>query len=140
MNGITIWHIRYKVLDLKGIAISKNSQKINHLLFADDSFFFIHLNKKSLTAFSTILKSYCAESGQVINFKKSIVTFSPFTPITSKEEVAKSLSISESDLFGKYLGIELDMGTNRKLIFQAIIDKVKKRILSWSAKFLSFAG
>ncbi|GAA0182401.1 hypothetical protein LIER_30368 [Lithospermum erythrorhizon] len=44
--------------NLKGISVAKQGQKINHLLFADDSLFFIHLDLKSINSFCNTIKDF----------------------------------------------------------------------------------
>ncbi|GAA0160374.1 hypothetical protein LIER_16943 [Lithospermum erythrorhizon] len=49
--------------NIKAVSIAKNSPPLSHLLFADDNFFFLHLNSKSLNSFSSILSDYYTDSG-----------------------------------------------------------------------------
>ncbi|GAA0164758.1 hypothetical protein LIER_20315 [Lithospermum erythrorhizon] len=126
--------------NLSGILIARNGPEITDLLFADDSYFFLKLDRKSINTFHNILASFCSNSGQIINLNNSIITFCSRTPNISKQEAVNTLNISPSETFGKCLGIDLDIGFNRKRVFLDLIDKIKLRILSWKSKFLNFEG
>lgn len=54
-----------------------------------------------------ILKQYEDISGQVVNFNKSTVTFSPNTTDANRREVCELLGVSEVQNPGKYLGIPM---------------------------------
>ncbi|GAA0149968.1 hypothetical protein LIER_37035 [Lithospermum erythrorhizon] len=49
--------------NLKGIGLARNGPKLFHLLFVDDSYFFMHLDNKSLDSFCSSLNFFCADSG-----------------------------------------------------------------------------
>ncbi|GAA0174708.1 hypothetical protein LIER_28042 [Lithospermum erythrorhizon] len=80
--------------DIKGVSIAKNGPQISHLPFADDSYFFIHLDNKSIHAFSSAISTFCKDCCQIINYHKSIITFSPNTPSHIKIYSLSSLGIS----------------------------------------------
>ncbi|GAA0170701.1 hypothetical protein LIER_24903 [Lithospermum erythrorhizon] len=109
----TFLHLQ-EIKDIKGVSIVKNDPLISHLLFADDNYFFIHLDNKTICALSSAISTFCKDSGQIINYHKSIITFSPNTPAHIKIVSLSSLGISSSDTFGSYLGVPLDITTNRK--------------------------
>ncbi|GAA0152774.1 hypothetical protein LIER_11171 [Lithospermum erythrorhizon] len=92
---------------LKGIGLARNRPKLTHLLFADDSYFFMHLDNKSLDAFPSSLSIFCSDSCQIINLHKSVITFSPLTPRNVKSDVLSALGIVESSLFGNYLDLQV---------------------------------
>ncbi|GAA0187084.1 hypothetical protein LIER_34372 [Lithospermum erythrorhizon] len=112
--------------DIKGVSIARNDPPLTHLLFADDSSFFLNLDLKSISVFVDTLSSYYKDSGQIINNDKSQIFFSPFTPTFAKNRTISTINVKESNGFGKYLGIPLDITINRKQIFVDIIDKIKK--------------
>ncbi|GAA0142185.1 hypothetical protein LIER_35532 [Lithospermum erythrorhizon] len=126
--------------DIKGVSITRNGLEISHLLFANDSYFFLHVNKTSIESLTNTLTSYGQNSGQNIDFKKSQVFFNPKASHSAKTFISNLLSIPSSSTFDFYLGIPLDIDTKRNLIFEDFVDKIKKRINSWSSKFLNFGG
>lgn len=71
---------------IHGINISKGGQKISHLLFPDDCFLFSKANPSENRILKDILTDFSNASGQVINYKKSSISFS----INMYEDLKKS--------------------------------------------------
>lgn len=61
---------------LPGLRIARNSPKINHLLFANDTMFFTNSDSHSCSSLVDILQKYESASGQKINVLKSSISFS----------------------------------------------------------------
>lgn len=55
-----------------GFGLSKWSDKINHLSYADDTILFCSANKKSMKLMIEVLKEYEKVSGQLINYARAI--------------------------------------------------------------------
>jgi len=60
---------------IQGIQVSNGGPMISHLLFADDSLFFLKADQKNSLNLLSIFKEYEAASGQKINLEKSSITF-----------------------------------------------------------------
>ncbi|XP_074306254.1 uncharacterized protein LOC141641494 [Silene latifolia] len=130
---------------LRGIKVSRNNILISHMLFADDSMFFIEGNSKSCDNLNKVLKDYCHALGQVINDNKSSMTLSPCSSLSFARKCFKTFNIPCDTNMGTYLGIPTDAGLSRcnkskREIFEFIIDKVRKRLSSWNCVLLSSAG
>jgi len=58
-----------------GIELSTRSERIPYLLFADDCLLFCKANTTTCKRLKSLLDSFCAHSGQLINYHKSTLTF-----------------------------------------------------------------
>lgn len=124
---------------LKGIKICREAPSVSHLLFANDSLVLLEANAENACVINSILDSYEACSGQVINKDKSSILFSKNTKPWQKEEVRNILHISEG-FKGTYLGLPVYIGKERAKTFQYLKDKVWNKIEGWKEKLLSKAG
>lgn len=125
---------------LKGIRVTRACPRVNHLLFADDTMFFIRANKDSCQTLKRILSQYEEASGQSINNLKSSITFSKRAPATLKNRIKDELNIQKEGGVGKYLRLPEHFGRKKRDLFSSIIDKIRQKGSSWSNRFLSTAG
>lgn len=125
---------------LTGISVARGSPRLNHLLFADDTMFFIKATKESSLALSRLLKRYEEASGQSINAAKSAITFSRKSPGSLKTAAKNALGIQKEGGLGKYLGLPEHFGRKKKEIFSSTIDRIKQKASNWSNRYLSSAG
>lgn len=125
---------------LPGVKVARNCPPINHLLFADDTMFFSKSSSSSCAALTSILSRYESASGQSINRSKSAITFSSKTVQATKDRAKRELNITNEGGIGKYLGLPEHFGRRKRDIFASIMDKIKQRAHSWTARFLSGAG
>ncbi|XP_074305947.1 uncharacterized protein LOC141641174 [Silene latifolia] len=123
-----------------GIKLSRNAPPLSHLLFADDSIFFLLDKEEAYGKLKLILANFCTASGQIMNESKCGILFSPSTTMRFVQEGLSVLHILDNKGIGRYLGIDTDFGSSKKDIFNALIEKVRRRISSWNAIFLSPAG
>ncbi|KAA3453909.1 reverse transcriptase [Gossypium australe] len=99
---------------LRGIRASINGPRINHFFIADDALLFVR-NRKS----------------QKINFEKSMVLFSPNTPIVQRNNFSDMLGMTVVENLNNYLGLPIPIDINNRL---------SCRINSWTKRLLSFGG
>ncbi|CAA7061573.1 unnamed protein product [Microthlaspi erraticum] len=102
--------------------------------------FFCKSNERTCKALKEILRKYEEASGQKINCQKSAITFSKRTPENVKRRVKNLLGITQEGGQGKYLGLPEAFGRRKKDLFNAIVDRICQRAISWSSKQLSSAG
>ncbi|XP_074291748.1 uncharacterized protein LOC141618543 [Silene latifolia] len=125
---------------LKGIKMCRQAPMISHLLFADDSIFFLEAQQQNCKNLMHIIDYYCEASGQCLNPSKSAVTLSPNRTLRNTQKCIKLLRVSAKKDLGVYLGLPTDFGSSKKLIFATLIEKVRKRIISWNNINLTPAG
>ncbi|XP_074288362.1 uncharacterized protein LOC141613522 [Silene latifolia] len=128
--------------NLRGTSVCRNSLPLSHLLFADDSIFFVEGHEKSCQVLFSILEKYCRASGQAINHDKSALLISPSSTM-SFAKTCMQAPISNS--LGTYLGLPSDVGNalekvTKKCLFNFVIEKIQRRIASWNGILLSPAG
>lgn len=125
---------------IKGIRLNRRCPTLSHLLFADDSIFFMKGTILECQNLAMILNQYCLGAGQEINLNKSGIYFSKGCPQSLKENMAKELRVPIIDKTGKYLGIPSDWGESKKQMFAWIIGRISSKLESWKEKLLSKAG
>lgn len=113
---------------------------ISHLFFADDSIFFTRASIDESNKLKCILERHCQASGQVINYDKSEVSFSANVEPPIRTRIIESLEVREVVNQTKYLGLPSIIGRSKKVVFQAILDKIKKKLGGWKEKTLSSGG
>ena len=126
--------------DLQGLRVARVCPRITHLLFADDTMFFLQASKENCKALNLILSRYEAASGQTINSEKSALTFSRKAPAELKAMIKRELHIQKEGGVGKYLGLPEQFGRRKRDLFASIIDRIQQKARGWSTKFLSSAG
>ncbi|XP_057793037.1 uncharacterized protein LOC131009639 [Salvia miltiorrhiza] len=123
-----------------GISIPRHCPPISNLFFADDSLVFFKTNVESVNGLNDILRKYEAASGQVINFDKSSVAFSPNTSSADSKMVTSILGIKQTQGHVMYLGLPTFVVRKKKLQFEYIRDRVLKKITGWDQKLFSTGG
>ena len=106
-----------------GIKIAPSASRIPCLLFADDSLLFCKASAQSCHKLKDILDTFCAQSGQVINFHKSSIVFSKNTSTFARQVVGGIFYIPHSSSIGKYLGCSLFHGRPSPALFQNLSAK-----------------
>jgi len=122
-----------------GVKISPRDMKIPCLLFANDCLLFAKANLASCSKVKSILDLFCSTSGQLINYYKSILTFSQNATLHQKQ-VTSMLNIPQRESLGKYLRCPVFQGCPSKSTFQELISKATAKLEGWKANCLSKAG
>ncbi|XP_073137815.1 uncharacterized protein [Henckelia pumila] len=123
---------------LTGVRIASSCTSITHLLFADDSLVFFKATINDCEAIRNCLIRYEKASGQLINYEKSSVSFSPNTNAAMAESIKSSLAISIMQSHEVYLGLPSISARSKSLQFRYLVERVVKRIQSWGSK--NFSG
>ena len=83
---------------------------------------------------------YKRASGQMVYFSKTDVSFNKPVPAERRNQIKILLNIREVLSLNKYLGAPTFVGWSRKKPFLFLVDCVKKRMLVWMNKLVSYAG
>ncbi|XP_021835074.2 uncharacterized protein [Spinacia oleracea] len=116
---------------IQGIKISRNAPSISHLFFADDALFCFKATPNSCRRIRECIDGFCSVSGEMINFGKSTVLFSPNTPTRFARILRRPLGVENKKEMGTYLGCPMDVDGRSSAKFQVIVDRVNDKIGSW---------
>ena len=86
-----------------GVKIAPTAPRIPCLFFADDILIFCKASAQACQTLKEVLDTFCAQSGQLINFHKSSIVFSKNTRNLAKQVVGGIFNIPHSMSIGKYL-------------------------------------
>lgn len=126
--------------EITGIKCGRSGPIVSHLLFADDSLLFFKASTTGSHAVKQVLQKYADASGQLINFQKSAITFSPSVREMQSQEIRNLLNVPMVEGHAMYLGLPTYSMRRKTFQFGYIRDKVLKRIGSWKHKLLSAGG
>lgn len=76
---------------VEGFKVKKNNPILSHLFFADDSLIFCKASLRNGGRILAILEAYGSASGQLINYDKSEVIFSPNLSFNVKVSICEAL-------------------------------------------------
>uniref|UniRef100_A0A803PJY6 Reverse transcriptase domain-containing protein n=1 Tax=Cannabis sativa TaxID=3483 RepID=A0A803PJY6_CANSA len=123
-----------------GLKIARNAPIISHLFFADDSLLFSPASSRSANTIKEVLHAYCSASGQMVNYNKSSLFFSPNTDEDTKYHITSTLGIPVRNFFEKYLGLPQTFGRTKKEIFNYLSDRAWSHLNKWNSKHFSKGG
>jgi hypothetical protein len=86
------------------------------------------------------MDTFCALSGQSVNFEKSQVYCSPNTPSDLALQISRVCGSPITKDLGLYLGMPLIHSRVTKKTYSSTVDKVQARLASWKSKCLNMAG
>ncbi|XP_074283536.1 uncharacterized protein LOC141608084 [Silene latifolia] len=125
---------------IHGVRVAPQSPTVTHLLFADDSIFFVKATINEAAKVKKILHEYAGASGQVINFDKTTVSFSRGTRERDKSGVTQVLGVRMVDGQDRYLGLPTMVGKLRSVVANVVRDKLGKKLQGWKGQLFSKAG
>jgi len=111
----------------------------SHIMYADDIMIFCKGKISSVEALIDLFRRYAKCSGQCINPAKSTI-FSGSISRGRLEHLVNMLGFNSGNLPFNYLGVPIFKGKPKASHLQPIADKIKTKLNSWQASFLSIAG
>ncbi|CAG7886739.1 unnamed protein product [Brassica rapa] len=112
---------------------------VTHLSFADDLLIFFDGTADSLRGIMQVLRDFQRKSGLALNLRKTSV-FLDGNDRVAAQSVATDFGLTQGSLPVKYLGLPLSSRRLGRIGYQPLLDKVRQRISSWTARHLSFSG
>jgi hypothetical protein len=89
---------------------------ISHMLFANDTLMFLEANAGQAEVIKNIIQRYEEGTNQLINPLKSSMLFGAHYSSVQQEEVKNILSVTSSEVEGRYLGLPTPEGRWEKKI------------------------
>ena len=83
---------------------------------------------------------YCVTSGKMVSFKNSSYLFSLNTSVDVREQMCTTLNILTEALNDRYLGLPTNVGLDKTVCFQYLIDHIITKISGWKGKLLCVGG
>ncbi|MBA0826247.1 hypothetical protein Goarm_011118 [Gossypium armourianum] len=96
--------------------------------------------KKGVEEIVNIFTDFTCDSGQKINKDKSMIMFSPKTPLTQRQLFSSMLRMHMAENLDSYQGLPLAVSRKKSLAFTNIINRCTSTINSWSKRLISSEG
>ena len=103
-------------------------------IFRDDNLIFCKATLANCESLQRILEVYERASGQQLNRAKTSLFFSSNTSHEAQEEIKQTFGTQVIKQHEKYLGLLSLVGRNKRSTFNAIKDKVGKKLEGWKEK------
>ena len=112
--------------------------QVSHLLFADDTLVFCEDSQEQLTFLSWLLLWFEATSSLCINLNKSEIL--PMGRVENVELLAAELGCKVGYLPSTYLGLLLGAPHKLVVVWDAMEERMRKRLALWKRQFISKGG
>ena len=133
-----------KVVDdgmMEGLVICPKGggPRLSHLFFVDDGLIVCKASIEECNSLQRILTVYEKAYGQQLNRAKTSLFFSSNTPDGIQKEIKSKFGAHVIRQHEKYLGLPSLVGKNKRNSFNAIKEKLSKKLARWKEKLLSKA-
>lgn len=124
----------------KAIKTSRSGPKVSYLSFADDLLFFAEAGMNQVRCIKEGLEGFCNNSGQYINFTKSLLFVSLNIAEQEMKQLSKEFGVPLTKDLGSYLGHQLvHQGSNHKL-HSRLPGRMRGQLEGWKTKSLLRVG
>ena len=113
--------------------------ELTHLCFADDMMVFADGSQQSIKGILQVFEEFDKMSGLKISLEKSTL-FLAGVSSQLQEDILSHFPFANGKLPVRYLGLPLLTKKMTVLDYMPLIEKIRKRIGSWTGRFLSYAG
>ncbi|MFS7973280.1 putative RNA-directed DNA polymerase [Helianthus anomalus] len=123
----------------QGIKLPNDGPLISHLCYADDVLFIGEWSVHNIVSLARFLRCLYLVTGLKVNYKKCHL-FGVGVEDTEVASMAETLKCGVGKWPFTYLGLPIGANMKRARYWQPVVDKFHKKLSSWKAKHLSFAG
>ncbi|KAK5835835.1 hypothetical protein PVK06_011547 [Gossypium arboreum] len=88
----------------------------------------------------SILSQFCRISRHKISVRKSSIFFSKYIGVDVRNQISQLIGFQEVQNLGTYLGVPFLHDRVSKNTLNFVVDKIRRKLQSWDARKLSFAG
>ena len=124
---------------IEGIMVGQKRISFTMLQFAYDTIFVCKAKTQNIVVLKSILICFEIASGLKVNFNKSKLG-SMGIHDNMVQRFSTILNCSVMKVPFKYLGIPVGENHRRKDFWQDMVTKIRKRLVVWKGKYISFAG
>ena len=124
---------------MEGLVLCQGGPRLSHLFFADDSLSFCKASIAECNFLQRILTVYEEAFGQQLNHTKTSLFFSSNTLDDIQREIKSKFGAQVIRQHEKYLGLPSLVGKNKRNSFNAIKEKLSKKLAGLKEKMLSKA-
>ncbi|KAL3623019.1 hypothetical protein CASFOL_031835 [Castilleja foliolosa] len=125
---------------LEPYRLSRKTTGVSHLMFADDMILFCNGGQKNMKRIKELLQMYEVSSGQQINYHKSEMYLSRHICEDRKKALQALMHCKTAELPFQYLGAPIYKGRGKSSYFEAVIQKIIRKMEGWKSNFLTFSG
>lgn len=139
MNVLS-WKIN-KAVDERKFKFHPGCSKLSltHLCFADDLMVFVEGSRESVQGALAVFEDFEIWSGLSISLEKSTIYMAGVSEL-EKRSILSNFKFAEGTLPVRYLGLPLMTKVMSKQDYLPLLEQLRRKISSWTCRFLSYAG
>ncbi|XP_075486484.1 uncharacterized protein LOC142526100 [Primulina tabacum] len=124
----------------KGVKKTYTFSYISHLFFVDDSLIFFRVSEQECNQLKRCIQTYERASGQLVNYDKSVRTFSPSTSPDKIQVIQNIFSIDVVKGHNLYLRLPTFSLRSKHMQFSGIRERTIIKVNGWASRFFSSCG
>ncbi|RVX10470.1 putative ribonuclease H protein [Vitis vinifera] len=124
---------------LEGFKVGRNTTRVSHLQFADDTIFFSSSREEDMMTLKNVLLVFGHISGLKVNLDKSNI-YGINLEQNHLSRLAEMLDCKASGWPILYLGLPLGGNPKTSGFWDPVIERISRRLDGWQKTYLSFGG